>query len=555
MTVLFAKLCFIVAVGKSVISSLKVLKNLSLKSHKQINADSMEDEDENSAPSDDVKQHFKAIDMLMFWSIFAFLMLWEIYVEYFIRWFPLYYYLKGFLVLFASFPSLKITHLLFKDALVPTIAYCNNKIKSIDVDIYLNIFYSLPLYILLFMFPMFHEIANNSEGVKVDDINQNSNEIHHNNSDDNNEVNNEADSKNNGINDDNSNYDSKLTDKLVENKDDKDILYSTPTKSVLETPNKRMDTSRRLSILHDTFLHSIKKTGTKSKSNLQSHIEDDQTSDSKEIFRTDNSHVDHNNDNVANNTTNKNPENKRIDNKDEIDNEDDVNIWLESIGKHSNLSESKINNDDFNNNNNNNNNKSRTKNNSITGQIRSIVRSKRVSKTDNNNDDKSINNENDDKKPNITRVAATKSLVSSVRSLVRSSNTNTSSKPVKGDSSTNNNNNNNNNNESKESDERKYSSPKKSISKQYSPPHATFDNNNNNNRRNLLKRGSILDLDLMTPPTNSTRRHDLMIQKISQSKNNNVIIDNKNDHKNDNKMMDAKEDSKSSLRSLRKYLS
>lgn len=63
----------------------------------------------------------EAYEVLMFWSIYGFFVVWEQYFEKMIRWFPLYYYMKSFFILLMAVPKLKLTNLVFCDVLVPLV--------------------------------------------------------------------------------------------------------------------------------------------------------------------------------------------------------------------------------------------------------------------------------------------------------------------------------------------------------------------------------------------------------------------------------------------------
>jgi hypothetical protein len=139
----FSRLCVFIGVGKALISSLKVLKSLSQKKEKKLN-------------------NQKALDILMFWSLFAFFSMWENSFEFILKRFPGYHYCKAAFVLIISFPQLKITNLVFKDILVPFI----NKTNAIMQTYFKwELFISIPEIILLLIFPAFYEVmaVNESE--------------------------------------------------------------------------------------------------------------------------------------------------------------------------------------------------------------------------------------------------------------------------------------------------------------------------------------------------------------------------------------------------------
>ena len=51
------------------------------------------------------------MDQLMFWVLFAILSMYEIYLEFILRWIPGYYYAKLALIVAITFPRLKITNI------------------------------------------------------------------------------------------------------------------------------------------------------------------------------------------------------------------------------------------------------------------------------------------------------------------------------------------------------------------------------------------------------------------------------------------------------------
>jgi len=63
-------------------------------------------------------EHEKAVSALMFWVIYALLVVFEEYLEWAVRWFPGFYYAKAGFVVLISVPALRITHLVFNDGVV-----------------------------------------------------------------------------------------------------------------------------------------------------------------------------------------------------------------------------------------------------------------------------------------------------------------------------------------------------------------------------------------------------------------------------------------------------
>ena len=63
-------------------------------------------------------EHDKAVSALMFWVIYALLVVFEEYLEWVVRWFPGFYYAKTLFVVMISVPALRITDLVFNDGVV-----------------------------------------------------------------------------------------------------------------------------------------------------------------------------------------------------------------------------------------------------------------------------------------------------------------------------------------------------------------------------------------------------------------------------------------------------
>ena len=98
MTWALAKLAKLFAACNALRSSLKLLK---------------------SASVPHPKMHVKKIEILMFWDIYGLFVVFEMYFEWTIRWIPLYFYCKSFALIVLSFPSLRITTLVFHSYVVP----------------------------------------------------------------------------------------------------------------------------------------------------------------------------------------------------------------------------------------------------------------------------------------------------------------------------------------------------------------------------------------------------------------------------------------------------
>jgi hypothetical protein len=106
MTWALSKLCKIFAIAYSLRSTLKLLKSYSL--HKTV---------------DNI--HYGT---LMFWTIFGVFVFWEEYIEYFIKWFPLYHYGKSFFILIMAFHRMNFTKYVFNNLYVPMLHYMHVKV-------------------------------------------------------------------------------------------------------------------------------------------------------------------------------------------------------------------------------------------------------------------------------------------------------------------------------------------------------------------------------------------------------------------------------------------
>jgi hypothetical protein len=137
MTWLLAESCQLLAVAVSIRYSFKILSNLSRKPSKQVEE--------------------TAAQILKFWVLFAFLRIFEAYLEYFIRWFPFYYYFKATLFVLICIPELKIAHLIFNDIIIPSIDRLQHHVLNEDgaaptpVEIYMT----LSTALLVVVFPGF----------------------------------------------------------------------------------------------------------------------------------------------------------------------------------------------------------------------------------------------------------------------------------------------------------------------------------------------------------------------------------------------------------------
>jgi len=125
MTWFLAECCQLLAVAVSIRYSFKILGKLSHSSGKTVEQ--------------------AAAQILKFWVLFSFLRIFEFYLEYFIRWFPFFFYFKAFLFLLICIPELKISHLIFNDVLIPSIDRLQHHVLNEDgaaptpVEIYMSL--------------------------------------------------------------------------------------------------------------------------------------------------------------------------------------------------------------------------------------------------------------------------------------------------------------------------------------------------------------------------------------------------------------------------------
>jgi hypothetical protein len=142
MTWALAEISQLIAVSYSLRASLKTLKNISI-------INSIETINKNN------KQN-EAGEVLMFWSIFALFLMWEVHIEFLVKWIPCYYYAKSLFILAMAFTKLRLTHVVFYDFLIPFIDRLNryfkmgsfSKLPSAS-DVLINV----PFFIILLCFP------------------------------------------------------------------------------------------------------------------------------------------------------------------------------------------------------------------------------------------------------------------------------------------------------------------------------------------------------------------------------------------------------------------
>jgi hypothetical protein len=139
MTWALAKICKLFALGMNLRNSLKVLKKMS------------------SSSSSSSKEEITAIgkSFLMFWSIFALIIIWEQYFERLVAWFPLYFYAKSFFIVLMSFPRLKFTHNIFHSYLIPLFEWIHNHYEHLSEIDWKASLVAFPFHLFFLFFP-FH---------------------------------------------------------------------------------------------------------------------------------------------------------------------------------------------------------------------------------------------------------------------------------------------------------------------------------------------------------------------------------------------------------------
>ena len=136
MSYAFVQIGQLISVALSLRSSLKCLKGLSSHSQDGIN-----------------KGHRSSEQQLMFWVVFALLSMYEKYFELIFRWIPCYYYAKLAFIFMISFPSLRITNLIFWDFHVVIIDYVYKLLNDGNSRTAYTLMMDLPFFVLLLIFP------------------------------------------------------------------------------------------------------------------------------------------------------------------------------------------------------------------------------------------------------------------------------------------------------------------------------------------------------------------------------------------------------------------
>ena len=98
-----------------------------------------------------------AKEALMFWSIQGLFMGFELYLEFLIRWFPGYYYIKSTFLLLICFPSLRFTQFTFDKGVVPALSKLYTMIEEHGglYEILSMVVFQTPFVVFDKVFPFF----------------------------------------------------------------------------------------------------------------------------------------------------------------------------------------------------------------------------------------------------------------------------------------------------------------------------------------------------------------------------------------------------------------
>jgi hypothetical protein len=143
MTWALAKVTKFFAICMSLRNSLKILKTVSVS-----------EDDEAISKQQKRKNLDQCSGILMFWTIFGIFVVCEQYLEFLIRWFPLYYYAKAFFILFMAFPRLRFTEYVFYKILVPSVEFVHDNVGNISAMPPGDILTLLIFQVLFLCFPM-----------------------------------------------------------------------------------------------------------------------------------------------------------------------------------------------------------------------------------------------------------------------------------------------------------------------------------------------------------------------------------------------------------------
>jgi hypothetical protein len=173
MAVAFAESCQLIGTGLAVVRSLKLLKSMShslpVPSHDHSDATSSGsraggvdgsggtdvgvDAEGNRSKGDAAAADTDALDTLICWAVYAAFQVYILTLERLVRWIPGYYSFKGIFALLISLPLLRISNLIFKEVMVPGVAYLYEKLGVKNYASFSEFFASLPFLLLLVVFP------------------------------------------------------------------------------------------------------------------------------------------------------------------------------------------------------------------------------------------------------------------------------------------------------------------------------------------------------------------------------------------------------------------
>lgn len=162
MTWALAEISQLIAVSYALRASLKTLKSISI-------TNSIESIIKNNKMNE-------AGDVLMFWSIFALFLMWEVHIEFLVRWIPCYYYVKSLFILAMAFTKLRLTHVVFYDFLIPFIDRLNKYLKMGSFEKLPSaseVIINVPFFIIMLCFP-FQNTKNISD---INDKNKEKNKL------------------------------------------------------------------------------------------------------------------------------------------------------------------------------------------------------------------------------------------------------------------------------------------------------------------------------------------------------------------------------------------
>ena len=95
-------------------------------------------------------------DTLKYWTIYGMLMVFDLYIEVFLRWIPGWYYFKAIIILAITFPHLKISSVVFDKGIVPFLHRAQAEIESHGgiVNVLSFAVYSAPFLLVDIIFPV-----------------------------------------------------------------------------------------------------------------------------------------------------------------------------------------------------------------------------------------------------------------------------------------------------------------------------------------------------------------------------------------------------------------